>query len=63
MKRILTLAALAAITLAASAQDLQKATELAKQANEALMNSDFKTAIDNNDNNHNNDYNRSRSDR
>lgn len=47
MKRILTLAALAAITLAASAQDLQKATELAKQANEALMNSDFKTAIDN----------------
>lgn len=48
MKRILMLAAIAAISAsAAMAQDFEKATNLAKQANEALVNGDSKTAIDN----------------
>lgn len=48
MKRILVLAAIAAISAsAAMAQDFEKATNLAKQANEALVNGDSKTAIDN----------------
>lgn len=48
MKRILVLAAIAAISAsAAMAQDFEKATNLAKQANEALVSGDSKTAIDN----------------
>lgn len=48
MKKILVIAAIAALSAsAATAQDFAKATDLAKQANEALLGGDFQTAIDN----------------